>query len=72
MFAYLMDLFIFEEHQKKGLGTKLTKHIIEEPELQVQLWFLATSNAHGIYKKFGFSSLDNPDMYMVKRNEKYC
>ena len=72
VFAYLMDLFIFEQHQGNGLGTKLTKHIIEKPELQVRLWFLGTADAHGLYNKFGFSSLDNPDRFMFKRDEKYC
>ena len=60
VFAYLMDLFIFEKHRGNGLGDKLIKHIIEEPELQVRLWFLATNSAHGLYKKYGFSALDNP------------
>ena len=72
VFAYLMDLFIFEEHQGKGLGTKLVKHITEQPDLQVRLWFLATVTAHGLYKKFGFSNLDDPDRYMFKRDENYC
>ncbi len=72
VFAYLMDLFILEEYQGKGLGTKLVKHIIEHPDLQVRLWFLATASAHGLYEKFGFSSLDNPDRYMFKRDENYC
>ena len=72
VFAYLMDLFILKEHRGNGLGDKLIKHIIEEPELQVRLWFLATRSAHGLYKKYGFSGLDNPDRYMFKRDEKHC
>ena len=71
VFAYLMDFFIFEEHQGKGLGEKLASHIFENPELQVRLWFLATSDAHGLYKKFGFSSLDNPERFMFKRDKNY-
>jgi len=72
VFAYLMDLFIFEAHQGKGLGTKLVKHIIEQPDLQVRLWFLGTASAHGLYEKFGFSGLDNPERYMFKRDENHC
>ena len=72
VFAYLMDLFIFEEYRGNGLGKMLTKHIIEKPELQVRLWFLGTVDAHGLYKKFGFSGLDNPDRFMFKRDKKYC
>lgn len=72
VFAYLMDFYICEEHQGKGLGTRLVKHIIEQPDLQVRLWFLATASAHGLYKKFGFSSLDEPERFMFKRDENYC
>ena len=72
VFAYLMDLFIFEPYQGKGLGTALVKHIVEQPELQVRLWFLATATAHGLYEKFGFTALDDPNKYMFKRDENYC
>lgn len=72
VFAYLMDLFILEEHQGNGLGTKLVKHIIEEPDLQVRLWFLGTADAHGLYEKFGFSGLDHPERFMFKRDENHC
>lgn len=71
VFAYLMDLFIFEEYQGKGLGKRLVKYIIEQPDLQVRLWFLATATAHGLYEKFGFSGLDDPNRFMVKRDEHY-
>ncbi len=69
VFAYLMDLFIFEKFQGKGLGTNLAKHIFEHPDLQVRLWFLATKSAHGLYEKFGFSELDAPEAWMLKRDE---
>jgi len=71
VFAYLMDLFVLEEYRGKGLGTMLAKHIFEHPDLQVRLWFLGTADAHGLYKKFGFSSLDNPERFMFKRDENY-
>ncbi len=72
VFAYLMDFFIFEEYQGNGLGKKLMKHIIEYPDFQVRLWFLATDSAHSFYEKFGFSGLTDPDRYMFKRDENYC
>jgi GNAT superfamily N-acetyltransferase len=72
VFAYLMDLFIYEEYRGKGLGTKLVKHIVEYPDFQVRLWFLGTKDAHGLYEKFGFSGLDHPERYMFKRDENYC
>ena len=72
VYAYLMDLFIFDEFQGKGLGTKLVKHILEQKDLQVRLWFLATKSAHGLYEKFGFSTISDPERLMFKRDEKYC
>jgi GNAT superfamily N-acetyltransferase len=72
VFAYLMDFFIFEEQRGKGLGKKLLGHILEQPDLQVRLWFLGTNDAHGLYKKFGFTSLDNPERFMFKRDENFC
>ena len=72
VFAYLMDLFVFEEYQGKGLGTKLVKYIVGHPDLQVRLWFLGTKNAHTLYEKFAFSGLSNPERFMFKRDEHYC
>jgi GNAT superfamily N-acetyltransferase len=69
VFAYLMDLFVLEGHQHKGLGTMLVRHILEHPDFQVRLWFLATKTAHGLYEKFGFSRIPDPDRYMFKRDE---
>ena len=72
VYAYIMDFFIFEEFQGKGLGEKLIKHILEQPDLQVRLWFLATDNAHGLYEKFGFSRISDQDRYMLKRDKNRC
>jgi GNAT superfamily N-acetyltransferase len=72
VFAYLMDFIVFEKHQGKGLGKKLMRHIVEHPDLQVRLWFLATESAHGLYEKFGFSSLSDSERYMFKRDESRC
>ena len=72
VFAYLMDVVVFEESQGKGIGKKLLEYIFSLPDLQVRLWLLATEDAHSLYKKYGFSGLDNPDRYMFKRDENYC
>jgi len=72
VYAYLMDLFIIDEFQGKGLGSDLVKHILDQKDLQVKLWFLATNSAHGLYKKFGFSTVTDPELLMFKRDKKYC
>lgn len=71
VFAYLMDFFVFEPFRGQGLGKTLLQHIVEHPDFQVRLWFLGTKDAHGLYEKFGFQQLDDPQRFMFKRDEHY-
>ncbi len=67
VFAYLMDVFIIEEHRGKGYSSILIENMINEPKLQqVKIWRLATTDAHFLYKKFGFTALANPEKMMEK------
>jgi len=35
------------------------------PDLRgLRRWHLATRDAHGLYRQFGFTALDNPDRHM--------
>ena len=67
VFAYVMDVFIDENHRGKGYSSLLINAMMTEPELhQVKIWRLATSDAHFLYKKFGFSALAHPEKMMEK------
>ena len=67
VFAYVMDVFITEEHRGKGYSSILIKNMMNEPELkEVKIWRLATSDAHFLYKKFGFNALATPEKMMEK------
>ncbi len=67
VFAYVMDVFIDEEHRGNGYSSVLIKAMMEEPELQqVKIWRLATSDAHFLYEKFGFTNLAHPEKMMEK------
>lgn len=67
-FAYLADVFVLESEQGKGLGKWLIKEIMDYPSLQgMRKWLLATEDAHGLYKQYGFSPLKNPDSIMEIR-----
>lgn len=67
VFGYLMDVFIIEEHQGKGYSKQLMKTITEHPDLQqVKRWMLATHDAHGLYKQFGFTEIEHPSRWMAK------
>jgi GNAT superfamily N-acetyltransferase len=64
-FAYLADVFILEEHRKKGLSKWLVQYILAYHELQgLRRWMLATLDAHDIYKQFGFAHLYDPSRYL--------
>ena len=67
VFAYILDVFILEEHRKQGLGKLLMKKITEYPELQcLKRWGLATNDAHELYRKYGFKNLSHPEYMMEK------
>lgn len=64
-FAYLMDVFIDEKFRGKGYSKLLVKHILENESLKnIKVWRLATSDAHGLYKQFGFTELSKPENMM--------
>lgn len=71
-FAYLMDVFILEAFRGKGLGKILVKHVIEHPDLQVKFWLLGTVDAHGLYKKLGFTELNDPARFLAIKDETRC
>jgi len=66
-FAYLADVFVLPSHRGHGLGVWLIECIIDCPALQsIRSFTLATRDAHGLYRKFGFEAADER-RYMVKR-----
>jgi GNAT superfamily N-acetyltransferase len=64
-FAYLADVFIIEEYRGLGLSKWLMEFIMSYPDLQgLRRMILATRDAHELYKKFGFTPLNNVDRWM--------
>ena len=67
--AYLKDVFILEPYRGKGLAKWFVKYILEYPELQdVPIWLLGTKDAHGLYRRYGFKSLAEPETIMMRLN----
>ena len=65
-FAYLADIFILDKHRGKGLSKCLLKTIIAHNKLQnLRRMMLRTEDAHELYKKFGFKTLDDGDKFLV-------
>ncbi len=68
-FASLWDVFIDEEHRRKGVGKELMKYVFGHPFLRgIFRWFLMTEDAHGLYQKFGFKSEAYNPYVMMKVN----
>ena len=67
VFAYVMDVFITEEYRGKGYASLLIDNMMNEPQLKnIQIWRLATTDAHFLYRKFGFKELAHPEKLMEK------
>jgi len=65
-FAYLADVFIDEKFRGQGLGKWLVEGIMSHPDLQnLRRILLATKDAHKLYEQLGFTSITNPERYMV-------
>lgn len=61
-FAYLADVYVDPAHRGKGLSKWLIQVIMNHPDLQgLRRIMLATSDAHGLYKKFGFEKISYDD-----------
>jgi GNAT superfamily N-acetyltransferase len=66
-FAYLMDVFILEPFRGLGLGQWMVDAAMADERFgDVRTWLLITRDAHGLYRKLGFSEVE-PGRYM-RRN----
>jgi GNAT superfamily N-acetyltransferase len=66
-FAYLVDVFVLQEHRGKGYSSALMSEILGHPRLQgLRRFMLATSTAHGLYAKFGFTPPAKPQTLMER------
>ncbi len=64
-FAYLCDVYVLEEHQGRGLGQALMAAVHAHPDLQaLRRQMLVTRDAHSLYRRFGWQSLENGERHM--------
>ena len=66
-FGYLADVFVLESHRGLGLATWFMETLMSHPDLRgIRRWMLVTRDAHGLYRKVGFTDLSAPERIMEK------
>ncbi len=66
-FAWVADVFVVEAHRGRGLSKWLMETMLAHPDLQgFRRWVLATKDAHGLYRQFGFRELRRPERWMER------
>lgn len=73
-FGNLVDVFVIPEMRGCGLSKILLQCVMRHPLLlRLRRLTLATSNAHGLYQRFGFTALATPESFMeIHRPDIYC
>ncbi|WP_106813642.1 GNAT family N-acetyltransferase [Microbacterium timonense] len=66
-FAYLADVFVLDAHRGNGLGASLVRFMIDDGPGADMRWVLFTSDAHGLYRRFGFTEPDATAMVRPAR-----
>ncbi len=66
-FGYLADVFVLPQFRGQGISKRIMQAVTEHPDLQLlRRITLATSDAHGLYRQYGFTALAKPDIFMEK------
>ena len=68
-FAYLCDVYVLEAHRGRGLSKAAVQLVLGHPRLQgLRRMQLVTQDAQGLYSRFGFTPVAQPERHMEKRN----
>lgn len=66
-FGYLADVFVLEAWRGRGLSKLIVRCVLAHPQLQgLRRWMLATADAHGLYRQFGFETPRDSSRLMEK------
>ncbi|HWA27282.1 MAG TPA: GNAT family N-acetyltransferase [Lacunisphaera sp.] len=66
-FCYVCDVYVVEEHRRKGIAPAMLALAVRHPRLQgLRRWNLVTADAHGLYAPFGFKVPAAPERYMER------
>jgi GNAT superfamily N-acetyltransferase len=68
--AYLGDVYILEGYRGKGLSKWLIETVVNHPDLQgLRRFILLTSDAHELYRQFGWTDIADPTKWMERHNK---
>lgn len=68
-FGWVCDVFVDAGHRGAGLGKVLMAYLKAHPDLQgFRRLHLATRDAHGLYRQFGFTGLTTVENWMEIRD----
>jgi N-acetyltransferase len=65
--AYLADVYVLPEHRGAGLGKAIVALTVQEGPGAASRWMLHTSDAHGLYRQFGFAAPDGTYLERPRR-----
>jgi GNAT superfamily N-acetyltransferase len=69
-FAWIADVFVLPSYQGHGLGRFVVSTLLEHPELQgLRRTMLATADAHGLYRSYGFDDLPDPSRFLAVQQD---
>jgi len=65
--GFLADVFVLEPRRGRELGKFLMRCVMAHPDLQtISKFRLGTRDAHGLYRPFGFTALEDPATHMER------
>jgi GNAT superfamily N-acetyltransferase len=71
-FAWVCDVFVLPEHRGRGVADALVNTALEHPQVAgVRRVLLATTDAHGLYERSGFSEVPDHRFMQIERTPQH-
>jgi len=71
-FCYVCDVYVLEEHRRRGLARAMLALAIGHPRLQgLRRWNLVTRSAHALYLEFGFRPLAHAERHLERTQAEF-
>jgi len=68
VYARISDVVVWPEHRGQGIGKALVEALLDHPDLRsIQTFMLNTSDAHGLYARFGFKPMTDGNEMRLDR-----